>query len=52
LICREWIRTHSTDFPYHENMRVALVNPNRIKPPISPLGLEYVTKALLAAGHH
>jgi len=32
-------------------MRVALVNPNRIRPPISPLGLEYVAEALLAAGH-
>jgi len=32
-------------------MRVALVNPNRIKPPISPLGLEYVAEGLLAAGH-
>ena len=32
-------------------MRVALVNTNRIKPPISPLGLEYVAEALLAARH-
>lgn len=32
-------------------MRVALVNTNRIKPPISPLGLEYVAETLLAAGH-
>lgn len=32
-------------------MRVALVNSNRIKPPISPLGLEYVAEALLAGGH-
>jgi radical SAM superfamily enzyme YgiQ (UPF0313 family) len=32
-------------------MRVALVNTNRIKPPISPLGLEYVAEALFAAGH-
>jgi len=32
-------------------MRVALVNPNRIKPPISPLGIEYVAEGLLAAGH-
>ena len=31
-------------------MRVALVNPNRVKPPISPLGLEYVAEGLLAAG--
>jgi len=27
-------------------MRVALVNTNRIKPPISPIGLEYVAEAL------
>ena len=32
-------------------MRVALVNTNRIKPPISPLGLEYVAETLFAAGH-
>ncbi|RKY03635.1 B12-binding domain-containing radical SAM protein, partial [Candidatus Poribacteria bacterium] len=32
-------------------MRVALVNTNRIKPPISPIGLEYVAEALSAAGH-
>ncbi len=33
-------------------MRVALVNTNRIKPPIAPIGLEYVAEALNAAGHH
>ena len=32
-------------------MRVALVNSNRIQPPVAPLGLEYVAEALLAAGH-
>lgn len=33
-------------------MQVALVNTNRIKPPISPIGLEYVAEALNLAGHH
>jgi radical SAM superfamily enzyme YgiQ (UPF0313 family) len=33
-------------------MRVALVNTNRIKPPIAPIGLEYVAEALNCAGHH
>ncbi|OEU52974.1 MAG: hypothetical protein BA861_12600 [Desulfobacterales bacterium S3730MH5] len=33
-------------------MRVALVNSNRIRPPIAPIGLEYVAEALNAAGHH
>lgn len=33
-------------------MHVALVNTNRIKPPIAPIGLEYVAEALNAAGHH
>ena len=32
-------------------MRVALVNTNRIKPPIAPIGLEYLAEALNAAGH-
>lgn len=32
-------------------MRVALVNANRIRPPIAPIGLEYVAEALSAAGH-
>jgi radical SAM superfamily enzyme YgiQ (UPF0313 family) len=33
-------------------MHIALVNTNRIKPPIAPIGLEYVAEALNAAGHH
>jgi len=32
-------------------MRVALVNTNRIKPPIAPIGLDYVAEAQNAAGH-
>jgi len=32
-------------------MPVALVNTNRIKPPIAPIGLEYAAEALHAAGH-
>ncbi len=32
-------------------MRVALVNTNRIIPPIAPIGLDYVAEALGAAGH-
>ena len=32
-------------------MHVALANTNRIKPPIAPIGLEYVAEALNAAGH-
>lgn len=32
-------------------MKVALVNTNRIKPPIAPLGLEYVAEALASQGH-
>jgi radical SAM superfamily enzyme YgiQ (UPF0313 family) len=32
-------------------MRVALVNSNRMKPPIAPIGLEYAAEALHAAGH-
>jgi len=32
-------------------MRVALVNTNRIKPPIAPIGLEYVAEAVNTAGH-
>jgi radical SAM superfamily enzyme YgiQ (UPF0313 family) len=32
-------------------MNVALVNTNRIKPPIAPIGLEYVAEALNAAGY-
>src|SRR3990170_4143996 len=32
-------------------MRVALVNTNRIKPPVAPIGLDYVAEALRASGH-
>jgi hypothetical protein len=32
-------------------VRVALVNTNRIKPPIAPIGLDYLAEALHAAGH-
>ncbi len=32
-------------------MHVSLVNTNRIKLPIAPIGLEYVAEALNAAGH-
>lgn len=32
-------------------MRVALVNTNRIRPPIAPIGLDYVAEALHASGH-
>ena len=32
-------------------MHVVLVNTNRIKPPIAPIGLEYIAEALNAAGH-
>ncbi len=32
-------------------MRVALVNTNRIRPPIAPIGLDYVAEALGTAGH-
>ena len=32
-------------------MRIALVNTNRITPPVAPVGLEYVAEALEAAGH-
>jgi radical SAM superfamily enzyme YgiQ (UPF0313 family) len=31
-------------------MKIALVNTNRIRPPISPIGLEYVAETLQAAG--
>ncbi len=32
-------------------MRVALINTNRMKPPIGPIGLEYVAEALTASQH-
>ena len=31
-------------------MNIALINTNRIKPPIAPIGLEYVAETLQAAG--
>ncbi|MDY6952397.1 MAG: radical SAM protein [Thermodesulfobacteriota bacterium] len=33
-------------------MDVALVNTNRIRPPIAPIGMDYVAEALSSAGHH
>jgi len=36
----------------HNGVRIALVNTNRIRPPIAPIGLEYVAEALGAAGQH
>jgi radical SAM superfamily enzyme YgiQ (UPF0313 family) len=42
-------------YPYFEKgvhtLRVALVNANRISPPIAPIGLEYVAEVLYASGH-
>lgn len=32
-------------------MRVALINTNRIRPPIGPIGLDYTAEALAASGH-
>jgi len=32
-------------------MRLALVNTNRMRPPIAPIGLDYVAEVLSAAGH-
>jgi len=32
-------------------VQVALVNTNRMRPPIAPIGLEYVAETLAAAGH-
>ncbi len=32
-------------------MRIALVNTNRIKPPIAPIALDYLAEALYAEGH-
>lgn len=32
-------------------MKVALVNTNRIKPPVAPIGLDYIAEALAQAGH-
>ena len=33
-------------------MNIALINTNRIKPPIAPIGLDYVAEALNCAGYH
>ncbi len=32
-------------------MQIALINTNRMKPPIAPIGLDYIAEALHAAGH-
>jgi hypothetical protein len=32
-------------------MKVALINTNRMQPPIAPIGLDYIASALKAAGH-
>ena len=32
-------------------MQIALINTNRVRPPIAPIGLDYVAEALHAAGH-
>lgn len=32
-------------------MRIALVNTNRVKPPVAPIGLDYIAEALNATGH-
>jgi hypothetical protein len=32
-------------------MNVALINTNRIRPPIAPIGLDYIAEAVHAAGH-
>jgi radical SAM superfamily enzyme YgiQ (UPF0313 family) len=32
-------------------MQIGLVNTNRIRPPIAPIGLDYVAEAVAAAGH-
>lgn len=32
-------------------MKIALVNTNRMQPPIAPIGLDYIASALQAAGH-
>jgi radical SAM superfamily enzyme YgiQ (UPF0313 family) len=32
-------------------LRIALVNTNRIKPPIAPIGIDYLTEVLRGAGH-
>jgi len=32
-------------------MQIALINTNRMQPPIAPIGLDYIAEALTAAGH-
>ncbi|MBC2714864.1 MAG: radical SAM protein [Desulfobacteraceae bacterium] len=32
-------------------MKIALINTNRIKPPIAPIGLEYIAETLISSGH-
>jgi len=32
-------------------MKIALINTNRMQPPIAPIGLDYIAEALNAAGH-
>ena len=32
-------------------MKVALINTNRMQPPVAPIGLDYVAEGLHAAGH-
>jgi hypothetical protein len=32
-------------------MRIALINTNRMQPPVAPIGLDYIAEALHAAGH-
>jgi tryptophan 2-C-methyltransferase len=34
-----------------DGMKVLLVNSNRVKPPVAPIGLDYLADALRAAGH-
>jgi radical SAM superfamily enzyme YgiQ (UPF0313 family) len=32
-------------------MKIALINTNRLQPPVAPIGLDYIAEALHAAGH-
>src|SRR4030066_1626757 len=49
---RTMIIGHSRGHPARrEQMRVALVNTNRITPPVAPIGLDYVAETLRASGH-
>jgi tryptophan 2-C-methyltransferase len=36
---------------YSKNMQIALINTNRMQPPIAPIGLDYLAEALHSAGH-